>query len=62
MLRFLLEHTPVKRLARGVPVVALLSAAEVAKPPPVGTSQGCSRRSAGDCSRSSPRRDTGGAR
>jgi hypothetical protein len=31
MLRFLLEHTPVKRLARGVPVVALLSAAEVAK-------------------------------
>jgi hypothetical protein len=31
MLRFLLEHTPVKRLARGVPVVGLLSAAEVAK-------------------------------
>jgi hypothetical protein len=31
MLRFLLEHTPVKRLARGIPVVALLSAAEVAK-------------------------------
>jgi hypothetical protein len=31
MLRFLIEHTPVKRLARGVPVVALLSAAEVAK-------------------------------
>jgi len=31
MLRFLLEHTPVKRLARGVPVVALLSAAEIAK-------------------------------
>jgi len=27
----LLEHTPVKRLARGVPVVALLSAAEIAK-------------------------------
>ncbi len=31
MLRFLLEHTPVKRLARGVPVVALLTAAEVAR-------------------------------
>ncbi len=31
MLRFLLTRTPVKRLARGVPVVALLSAAEVAK-------------------------------
>jgi hypothetical protein len=31
MLRFLLEHTPVKRLARGVPVVALLSAAELAR-------------------------------
>jgi hypothetical protein len=31
MLRFLLKHTPVKRLARGVPVVGLLSAAEVAK-------------------------------
>jgi hypothetical protein len=31
MLRFLLEHTPVKRLARGVTVVGLLSAAEVAK-------------------------------
>ena len=31
MLRFVLEHTPVKRLARGVPVVALLSAAEIAK-------------------------------
>lgn len=31
MLRFLLKHTPVKRLARGIPVVALLSAAEVAK-------------------------------
>jgi hypothetical protein len=31
MLRFLLEHTPVKRLARGVPIVGLLSAAEVAK-------------------------------
>jgi hypothetical protein len=31
MLRFLLTRTPVKRLAHGVPVVALLSAAEVAK-------------------------------
>jgi hypothetical protein len=31
MLRFLLERTPVKRFARGVPVVALLSAAEIAK-------------------------------
>ena len=31
MLRFLLKHTPVKRLARGIPVVALLSAAELAK-------------------------------
>jgi hypothetical protein len=31
MLRFLLKHTPVRRLARGVPVVGLLSAAEVAK-------------------------------
>jgi hypothetical protein len=31
MLRFLLTRTPAKRLARGVPVVALLSAAEVAK-------------------------------
>ena len=31
MLRFLLTRTPVKRLARGVPVLALLSAAEVAK-------------------------------
>ena len=31
MLRFLLTRTPVKRLARGVPVVGLLSAAEVAK-------------------------------
>lgn len=31
MLRFLLTRTPVKRLARGVPVVALLGAAEVAK-------------------------------
>lgn len=30
MLRLLLERTPVKRLARGVPVVALLSAFEVA--------------------------------
>ncbi|MEA2153520.1 MAG: hypothetical protein QOI18_1753 [Solirubrobacteraceae bacterium] len=31
MLRFLLTRTPVKRLARGIPVVALLSAAEIAK-------------------------------
>jgi hypothetical protein len=31
MLRFLLKHTPVKRLARGVPVVGLLSVAEIAK-------------------------------
>ncbi|MFI4990773.1 MAG: hypothetical protein ACHQHO_07660 [Solirubrobacterales bacterium] len=31
MVRFLLTRTPVKRLARGVPVVALLGAAEVAK-------------------------------
>jgi hypothetical protein len=31
MLRFLLKHTPVKRLARGLPVIGLLSAAEVAK-------------------------------
>lgn len=31
MLRFLFERTPVKRLARGVPVVALLSAADVAR-------------------------------
>jgi hypothetical protein len=30
MLRFLLNRRPVKRLLRGVPVVALLSAAEVA--------------------------------
>jgi hypothetical protein len=30
MLRFLLNRGPVKRLLRGVPVVALLSAAEVA--------------------------------
>jgi hypothetical protein len=30
MLRFLLKRGPVKRLLRGVPVVALLSAAEVA--------------------------------
>jgi hypothetical protein len=30
MLRLLLERTPVKRLTRGVPVVALLSAFEVA--------------------------------
>jgi hypothetical protein len=31
MLRFLLKRTPIKRLARGIPVVGLLSAAEVAK-------------------------------
>ena len=31
MLRLLLTRTPLKRLARGVPVVALLSAAEVAR-------------------------------
>jgi hypothetical protein len=31
MLRFLLKRTPVKRLARGVPVVALLSGLEVAR-------------------------------
>jgi hypothetical protein len=31
MLRFVLTRTPVKRLVRGVPVVALLGAAEVAK-------------------------------
>lgn len=31
MLRFLLKHTPIKRLARGIPVVGLLSAAEVAR-------------------------------
>jgi hypothetical protein len=31
MLRLLLEHTPVKRLTRGVPVVALLSVFEVAR-------------------------------
>lgn len=31
MLRFLLTRTPAKRLARGVPVVALLGAVEVAK-------------------------------
>ena len=31
MLRFLLKHTPVKRLTRGIPVAGLLSAAEVAK-------------------------------
>jgi hypothetical protein len=31
MLRLLLERTPVKRLARGIPVVALLSAFEVAR-------------------------------
>ena len=30
MLRFLLKHTPIKRLTRGIPVVGLLSAAEVA--------------------------------
>jgi hypothetical protein len=31
MLRLLLERTPVKRLTRGVPVIALLSAFEVAR-------------------------------
>jgi hypothetical protein len=31
MLRLLLERTPVKRLTRGIPVVALLSAFEVAR-------------------------------
>jgi hypothetical protein len=31
MLRFLLKRTPVKRLARGIPVVGLLSAIEVAR-------------------------------
>ena len=31
MLRLLLERTPVKRLTRGVPVVALLSAFELAR-------------------------------
>jgi hypothetical protein len=31
MLRFLLTRTPLKRLARGIPVVGLLSAAEVAR-------------------------------
>jgi hypothetical protein len=31
MLRFVLTRTPVKRLARGVPVVALLTAVDVAK-------------------------------
>lgn len=31
VLQFLLKHTPAKRLARGIPVVGLLSAAEVAK-------------------------------
>jgi hypothetical protein len=31
MLRLLLTRTPLKRLARGVPVLALLSAAEVAR-------------------------------
>jgi hypothetical protein len=31
MLRFLLERTPAKRLTRGIPVVALLSAFEVAR-------------------------------
>jgi hypothetical protein len=31
MLRFLLKHTPVKPLARDVPIAALLSAAEVAR-------------------------------
>ncbi|HEY2181423.1 MAG TPA: hypothetical protein VGH09_07110 [Solirubrobacteraceae bacterium] len=31
MLRFLLERTPAKRLTRGVPVLALLSAFEVAR-------------------------------
>jgi hypothetical protein len=31
MLRFILTRTPIKRLARGVPVVGLLSAAEVLK-------------------------------
>lgn len=30
MLRFLVKHTPIKRLTRGVPVIALLSAAEIA--------------------------------
>jgi hypothetical protein len=30
MLRFLLQRTPAKRLARGVPIVGLLSAAEIA--------------------------------
>jgi hypothetical protein len=30
MLRFLANHTPVKRLARGVPVAGLLTAAEIA--------------------------------
>lgn len=31
MLRFLLQRTPAKRLTRGVPVVALLSAIEIAR-------------------------------
>jgi hypothetical protein len=31
MLRFLLTRTPAKRLARGVPLVGLLSAAEIAR-------------------------------
>jgi hypothetical protein len=31
MLRFMLTRTPVKRLTRGVPVVALLTAVQVAK-------------------------------
>ena len=31
MIRFLLQRTPVKRLTRGVPVVALLSAIEIAR-------------------------------
>ena len=31
MLRFLVKHTPVRRLTRGVPVAGLLSAAEVGR-------------------------------
>jgi hypothetical protein len=31
MLRFLLQRTPAKRLTRGVPVLALLSAVEIAR-------------------------------
>ena len=55
MLRFLLKHTPVKRLARGVPVVALLSAAEVAMLAKAHLRQARRAPSGAACSRWSPK-------